>query len=1190
MNRRLLSTAMALTLLTTNIPVFAADGPEKEAPEAEPVITAEAETVTARLGGKAEDGGYTVSVSASGRCEAMLAAAVYDNEGGRLARVERRDVTVSGEAEAAVTVERDPESQYVLGFFWEKGSLRPLAAMFDSRTGPSEDEEQIPLSAANVWATDQQKGQGHTVGDLLDGSADTYLAGQALNGKPLYIYADLGGVWDLSRVELGFNPVNGERSYALDIFSSLDGEAYTMALEDQHTDRRFSAPVSYGLGVRAAYLKIAVYGYDDKNNSWNENGWVQMNTLAAYGKPDLSAVETPLSENYTGRLGRLSSSPSAGYWFAYALDEETYTDYTPSTGGDLMAEYAALPDGAGLGAGNSALRLHDGADRYSGSGRGSIGAFRELPAPSGTDYTVKFKLFIPSDSENINWAGLNLLSDRVTGGADLKPAAAVQLRLSDGAKGKAVVNALTSVQYNEGSPGRAFDSEFTLGRPWDVTLKVSPEGKNAEITIDDGLVSETRLMGYNVTDVERVNNQTWTNTAVKYLALNTGAGGKLDMYLDDLTLSYDGGRASEAMTVYFQDFESDTLEEAGIRQAVVKKNADGTTGGGSIGPSLKAETAASNAFGGHVLKLTDSTGNDGLVVGVPLYPPDNNNKYIIKWKMRDYQPGNYSGFSLASGFNLGMTDTEHPMALQMRNSMQDGNSKIQYNYYASTRFNDGDFNGFMALGGERLRADATLSFEITVNPVTHMLDISISDGTRTVTRTHAFETAGSYGGSEDWSGKRPDTLLFHTGAGSKADWIIDDIEVIDTGVEDHSADGAVMGLVRLESVFGTGRYMTRNGEDRPTNTESADPNRTRFIERPGLADSRGVSLESADQPGLYLYAEETHEVNHEYTLALKEPDGSAQDKAFATFYKQTAEADEAWHGSQKLYVPIWDTDRCINYDGGKDCNYAISRPSPERNGRFYLRSEAVNYVSDNFKGNALNGQWWTNLPWKDNNPTNDSYNFTALIDHRNVIVENGELLLKATKIDGGDWVQDKSGETGIQYNNQYGKNKWYKWAGRVGVVSIQNKVYNKECLIEGSFKQPDSPIGYWNAFWLAGRDSWPPEIDIFEFLSSKYGHTSWNSNIHGQGDKNNLFGTSSSNGVNLTSGYHTFTMDWGYNYLRLYVDGRLFQHAENHSTLDYQKYMRLILNTGVGGWENEPDGNMKWNDGLRCQWIRSFQY
>ncbi len=46
----------------------------------------------------------------------------------------------------------------------------------------------------------------------------------------------------------------------------------------------------------------------------------------------------------------------------------------------------------------------------------------------------------------------------------------------------------------------------------------------------------------------------------------------------------------------------------------------------------------------------------------------------------------------------------------------------------------------------------------------------------------------------------------------------------------------------------------------------------------------------------------------------------------------------------------------------------------------------------------------------------------------------------------------------------------------------------------------------------------------------------------------------------------------------------------NNDTIDFQKNMRLIINTGVGGWEAEPDNSMVWDDGLRAKWVRSFQY
>lgn len=96
--------------------------------------------------------------------------------------------------------------------------------------------------------------------------------------------------------------------------------------------------------------------------------------------------------------------------------------------------------------------------------------------------------------------------------------------------------------------------------------------------------------------------------------------------------------------------------------------------------------------------------------------------------------------------------------------------------------------------------------------------------------------------------------------------------------------------------------------------------------------------------------------------------------------------------------------------------------------------------------------------------------------------------------------------------------------------------------------------------------------------------------IHGEGDTNNLFGKQSDFGINVTTDYHTFALDWGYDYVKFYVDGRLYEQGYNHDTINFQKNMRLILNTGVGGWENEPDDTMVWDDGLRCKYVRCFQY
>ncbi|MGN1098579.1 MAG: AbfB domain-containing protein, partial [Clostridia bacterium] len=1067
MRKRSIAVLTALALTFGLVPVTAQPLEQPEAVVIEEAVLSETASLPAKLSGELfpESCRYEVTLTADNsggaEYEGVLVTVVFDRATNQILSVFKYPVTVPADGEYTKTVYADylDDSEYIRAFFWDGlSTMDPLARSISSIVNVSPEAGVIPLSAENVWSTDRQ--DEHGVELMFDSSKDTYMAGEAKSGAPVSVYAVLDRPYSLTGLSIGFHSSGNQRSYSFDVEGSMDGKAYYSILDKQNSNKANDLPAEYSLGASARYVKINVYGYNG-----NDSGWIRVNSLSLYGAPDAENTISPLNDGFTYG-GSISSAPSDSSWFAYALDEETYTDYTPAMGTGLFARINRMPEEAGLGDKNAALLLSDSVDRTNnGSGAGSIGLFRKLPVPdSGADYTLKYKLFIPSDSENIYWAGFSLLSGAVTGGADLSPAAAVQLRLSYGKNGGAVINLVNSVQYNEGGLTQLFDSEFALGRLWDVTVRVSPQGKRADVTVSDGLVSETRTIGYAYTDVERVNNQTWANTSVNYIMFNTGAGGKLNMYIDDFSLTYDSGSGENvSKVIYSQNFENaSTLADAGVEQAVVLKNSDGTTGGGSIGSGLQATVADSGTFGSRVLKLSDTNTTDGLVVAVPLTVPDNNNKYIIKWKMRDFAAANYSGVSLASGFNKGMTDHDHPMAVQMRYSMQsDG---IQLNNYSSIAFNDGAYVGFMATGGNRLSTGAALEFSVEVNPLTKTMEITVTDGSRTLNKTHSFETVTSDGSySENWSDKKVDTLLFHTSASGKSDCIIDNIQVIDTGIEESASSSAVHGIVRLESQWGTGKFITQSGESDLVNNSGIDPDLTRFVERPGLADPTGVSLESAENPGYFLYAKETHDVNHTFTLILKKLDGTAQDKAFATFYKQAAANSGSYSGTCVNYVPIWDISRKICYTNTstdpisvmvlKDSDYTHSD-------LFYLRSEAVNFVSDNFKGSSLNSQWHNNYPWKKADQTNDSYNFSALIDYHNIEVSDGRLLLKATKASG--WPTNLDGETGINYNGKYSKN-WIAWAGRVGVISSK-KVFYRQSLVSGRFKQPESPIGYWNAF------------------------------------------------------------------------------------------------------------------------------
>jgi hypothetical protein len=587
-------------------------------------------------------------------------------------------------------------------------------------------------------------------------------------------------------------------------------------------------------------------------------------------------------------------------------------------------------------------------------------------------------------------------------------------------------------------------------------------------------------------------------------------------------------------------------------------------------------------------------GAGGILSQLRFTPPKNRANYTISFnlclpsKIDGKSANNYfSGISLTDGIVTGGADLSHYSAYQLR--FENSNGKIKVRKIQSNYFNEGTLSDCFE---NTFLPDAIWTIKMEVSPLSRKAYITISDGETEETQLLYF----AYSDDELtrnslWSGLEANTLVFNTGAGSKSEMLVSNVKIEkdETFELSSSSETPVNGIIRLEEVRLSddpttsafyGKYVYHDGEDKILAVEAdKDPMSTRFVERQGLIGT-GVSLEAVSLPGYFVTCENGG-------FYLKKLENNGEFYANATLVKTAEENIGYYTGKTYSYKTYRDEtkyvyDSTARYEMHGDLK--AKAPSIKANSVFYLRSEASAYVSDNFYGDSISSQWWTNYPWKSNHPTNDSYNFSALITEKNVIVENGELLLKATKCGA---AQNVSGDWGIYYN-KWNKD-WEAWKGYVGVVSIQNKVFNRQCYIEGSFKQPESPIGYWNAFWLAGRDSWPPEIDIFETLSSSYGSKAWHTAIHGQNDTNNLFGKQTSN-IDITTGYHTFALDWGYDYVKFYVDGKIFQRGQNNATINFQKNLRLILNTGIGGWEAEPDDTMVWNDGMRCKYVRCFQY
>ncbi len=718
-----------------------------------------------------------------------------------------------------------------------------------------------------------------------------------------------------------------------------------------------------------------------------------------------------------------------------------------------------------------------------------------------------------------------------------------------------------------------------------VTASQTPEAKNSHTNVLDGDAATI----WTAKDVSDTNTaHLLADLGGEYYISKVGIGfdlGSERQYTFGIEVSADGKayetvmpKTSAAKTNEIQCFDIPVTRARYIKYKFYQR-ADSSAGWVRI--------SEIKAFGG----AEPFQGAGGVLAQKRLSLPEERGDYELSFELNLTGNVYYSGLSITDGIITGGADLDNYAALQLR--FDNNGDKFKINRMTSNYFNEGSP---IALFENSFNKGKNVHFKIKVSPSDRACFILVDDGeTRETQKLYFTNSDVEMTRNTTWTYLEANTLVVNTGASASCDMTLTNLALREIKRTDRSSGSApANGNIRLEAVrldsYPTssgdyyGRYVYHNGADGILSVAAdKNPAITRFVERKGLIGC-GVSLEATTLPGYYIVAEND-------AFYLKKIQNTGDFYARATFMKEEVENVGYYSGktySYKTYLQRDNEDKFL-YDTTSDKKTGDLKPWKkwsEAQGSFYLKSEASEYVADNFYGNSISSQWWTNYPWKSNNPKNDSYNHSGLITKNNVIVENGELLLKATKSSG--WPTDISGETGISYN-KWGK-EWERWKGYVGVVSIQNKVYNKNCYIEGSFKQPESPIGYWNAFWLTGRDSWPPEIDIFETLSSAYGAKAWHTAIHGQNDQNNLFGKSSKDNINITTGYHTFSMDWGYDYIKFYVDGKCFQRTHNNATLNFQKNLRLILNTGIGGWEAEPDDTMVWDDGMRCKYVRSFQY
>jgi len=125
--------------------------------------------------------------------------------------------------------------------------------------------------------------------------------------------------------------------------------------------------------------------------------------------------------------------------------------------------------------------------------------------------------------------------------------------------------------------------------------------------------------------------------------------------------------------------------------------------------------------------------------------------------------------------------------------------------------------------------------------------------------------------------------------------------------------------------------------------------------------------------------------------------------------------------------------------------------------------------------------------------------------------------------------------------------------------------------------------GIWPAFWLLPTDqSWPPEIDVMEMIGSKPNEL--NATIHYGNNQSTGFAI---NEPGMTTGFHTYGVDWEPDYITWYFDGNAI--AKTATPAGMNKPMYMLANLAVGGdWPGSPDGTTPFPADMKIDYIRAY--
>ncbi|MGV8084347.1 MAG: family 16 glycosylhydrolase [Coriobacteriia bacterium] len=165
---------------------------------------------------------------------------------------------------------------------------------------------------------------------------------------------------------------------------------------------------------------------------------------------------------------------------------------------------------------------------------------------------------------------------------------------------------------------------------------------------------------------------------------------------------------------------------------------------------------------------------------------------------------------------------------------------------------------------------------------------------------------------------------------------------------------------------------------------------------------------------------------------------------------------------------------------------------------------------------------------------------------------------------------------GLRITSEKRSTNGYSYAS--GIVTSLNRAKFSYGYFEIRAKLPKGK-GIWPAFWLTNDRSL--EIDALELLGDRPGRVYMTYHKNGSQIAQYVY-----NGSDLSTGYHTYAVDWQPTYIKWYVDGVLYGTYNGSIPSDP---MWICLNTAVGGaWPGSPDSTTVFPQYYDIDYVRVY--